>query len=71
MLDSGLVIRQLYHEFLFIATLFLVADKRTVNTNTLCVALGKYLPGIYIEQLVLKRRAAGIDHQYVHRFPLF
>jgi hypothetical protein len=65
MLDSSSVIRQLNLE-LFLLAMHRIANERAVYANALAVTFGKYLTRLRIEQLILQRRAAGIDYQYVH-----
>ena len=65
-LDGSLVVRKLDLELLLLAAHLLVADEGTLDADALAVALSVDLTGVDVEQLVLQRRAAGIDDQDVH-----
>ena len=66
MLDGSLVVGKFDLELLLLAAHLLVADEGTLDADALAVALGVDLTGVDVEQLVLQRRAAGIDDQDVH-----
>ena len=65
-LDGSLVVGKFDLELLLLAAHLLVADEGTLDADALAVALGVDLTGVDVEQLVLQRRAAGIDDQDVH-----
>ncbi len=69
-LDGGLVVGQRDLELLLLAAHLLMADEGAVDADALAVALGIDFAGVDVEQLVLQRRAAGIDDQNVHVSPL-
>ena len=69
-LDGGLVVGKRDLELLLAATHLLVADERAVDADALAVTLCVHLARVDVEQLVLERRAAGVDDENVHVAPL-
>ena len=69
-LDGGLVIRERNLELLLLAAHLLVTDEGAVDADAFTVALGIDLAGVDVKELVLERRAASVDNEYVHDSPL-
>ena len=64
---DGLIVGGHGHIGLFDGFLALgLIGKLAVDTDALAQALGQHLLGLGVEQLVLQRRAAGVDNQNIH-----